>query len=125
MDSSARMKQWPRTGVRKPARKRTFDASQLYRHDPASEITVLISARSNGQDKLEHRASRRIPGNPQSSAMSLDNRAANRQPHSHPFALAREERLEDAFRCLRFDSGACVLDGNDAFSGLGRVGPEP
>src|SRR5262245_27250856 len=80
-----------------------------------------ISGCSNRQDKPEHSASRRIPGYPQASTMSLDNRSANRQPHSDSFAFARKERLEDAFQCFRFDSWAGVLDSNNTFSGRGRL----
>src|SRR5215510_10939835 len=74
-----------------------------------------ISDRSNGQSKLELCTSRRIPGNPQSPAVRLNNRSANRQSHPHSLAFAREERLEDALQCFRFDSRAGVLDSNNTF----------
>src|SRR5262249_4299048 len=94
----------------------------------ATEIAAVrysISNCSNGQRKLELCTSRSIPGNQQSPAMSLNNGSANRQPQPHSFALAREERFEDALQFCRCDSRTRILDGNDTFSRVAPLGSEP
>jgi hypothetical protein len=49
-----------------------YHASSARRHRPVG-----------GQDKLKNSALRLVLGNPYAAAMCLDNRAANRQTHSH------------------------------------------
>jgi hypothetical protein len=60
------------------------------------------------QDKLKHRTSRCIPGNPQPSLVGLDDRAADRQTHAHTGRFCREERIEYATDILRADTFSSV-----------------
>src|SRR5262245_41895951 len=50
---------------------------------------------------------------PEPAAMGIYDRAANRQPHAHPFRLGGEERFEQAAGDRGIDAAAGVLDLDD------------
>ncbi len=61
-----------------------------------SRGSILLVVSSYGHRKLKDGAVRRVRGHCQLPAMRFDNRAANRQAHSHALGLRRVERLKDA-----------------------------
>jgi hypothetical protein len=77
-------------------------------HDGPGRQRYSASGCSNGQDKLEYCASRYILGNPQSSVVGLDYRAADRKAHSHAVRFRREQWVEDPIDILRGDAPAAV-----------------
>ena len=56
------------------------------------------------QDELKYRAARIIRLRPQPAAVAVDDRPADRQPHSDSTGLCGVERLEDSFDLLRINA---------------------
>src|SRR5258708_33138573 len=63
------------------------------------------------QRELKDRAARLIRCCPQTTAMRLDDRTADRQSHAHAIALGRVESVEDVFQVRPVQSGAGIADG--------------
>src|SRR5712671_5629416 len=47
--------------------------------------------------------------------MSVNDRAADRQSHSHPVRFSRIERFEEPVHLLRFEPDACILYAEQGF----------
>src|SRR3984893_1433358 len=63
-----------------------------------------------GQGELKSCASPGGTGGPQVSAMRLNDRATDGQPHTDPLILGRKECLENLFRLLRGQSHTGIAD---------------
>src|SRR5262249_29590328 len=62
------------------------------------------------QNELKYRAPWGVGHNPQAPAMGLDDRAADRQAHSHAAGFRREKRTEYPLDVLRTDSRSTIGD---------------
>src|SRR5271170_6788328 len=68
------------------------------------------------QGELKNCASRLIYSCPQSAAVSIDNRAADRESYAHPARFRRIESVENAFKIFRIDTASRIAHGHqDAF----------
>ena len=73
------------------------------------EATSITDGGSvNGDRKLKESTPRLAPGGPQPSAVSFDNRAADRQPHAHAVGLRRVEWFKETRQSFRAQPGAGV-----------------
>ena len=72
-----------------------------------SASTAMLS-KVDGQGEMEGAAPVRIGRDPQRSSLVGDNRAADRQSHSHPAGLGGEETVEDAVDQLGRNADAAV-----------------
>src|ERR1700730_14275918 len=63
-----------------------------------------------GQTEMKTCAPLRIGGGPQTTSMRLDNRAADWESHTGTVSLRGEERAEDLFGLLRWQSDASITD---------------
>ena len=62
-----------------------------------------------GQGELKDSAMRWVWRGPHASAMRLDDRSADRQPHSHAAGLGRVKRVEKPVQALQLQARARVL----------------
>ena len=62
----------------------------------------------SGDRKLKESTPRLVPGRPQPSAVSFDNRAADRQPHAHAAGLCRVEWFKETRQSFGAQPGAGV-----------------
>src|SRR5437868_8586016 len=74
------------------------------------QVLACGPALGSRQFELKDRAAACGGRDPDAAAMTLDDRAADRKPHSHPARLAREKRVEDALSVGCTDSRSAVLD---------------
>src|SRR5712671_1378585 len=72
------------------------------------------------QNNVKSRTIRTSRG-PKPTIMGFDNRATNRQPHSHSPAFRRNERVEDTLDIFRIDTSSGVLH-RDHYTGFTRFG---
>src|SRR5262249_19260113 len=83
-------------------------------------VRVLLGHRAKGE--TEHRAAARIGLRPDASAVSFDDRARDRQPHSHAVTFRGHERLEELRRDLVRDSRPGIGYADDCRAILARCG---
>ena len=90
-----------------------------------------LAARSRGRRKREgEQEARAAPlrrGDRERSAMRLDDRTTDREPHSHAACLGRHEGIEDSADHIRADAAAGVFDAdrNPAIAGHRGHGEPP
>src|SRR3974377_231557 len=70
---------------------------------------------------MERRAAWNSRRGPQPSAVIFHDRLADRQAHTHPARLGREERVKNALRNSRVDPGAGVLHNDSHLAILGAL----
>src|SRR3546814_15247422 len=85
---------------------RILSSSYTAKTTQSSSIRTRLSIRPEREDEL--RALRFVSFCPQAPTVQLDDRATDREPHTHSIPLRRDERIEYSFQ--RFDSSAPITD---------------
>src|SRR5260370_15436731 len=76
----------------------------------ARTIRSLRCLNLGGKSEIKTRAARRVVACPQSAAMRLNDRAADRKPHARTIRLGGNESIKDLVRLLPGEPHASIAD---------------